>query len=80
MDNIVERAVRPLTVRHNSMLHFGSDEGARMAVTYHSIISKVKMQSKLVWEYFGKFFVNIFNGCKNYFSLQPDKIGLATCQ
>ena len=76
------------------MLHFGSDEGVEMAVTYHSIISTVKMQGKSVWEYLGKFFTKslikriesslleflsvktlskIFNGCKDFISLRPDK-------
>ena len=50
-NNIAERAVRPLTTQRNSMLHFGSDEGAEMAATYHSIISTVKMQGRSVWEY-----------------------------
>lgn len=79
-NNAAERAVRPLTTQRNSMLHFGSDEGAKMAATYHSIISTVKMQGGSAWDYLGKFFVNIFNGCRDFFSLRPDNIGLATCQ
>lgn len=79
-NNAAERAVRPLTTQRNNMLHFGSDEGAKMAATYHSIISTVKMQGRSAWEYLGKFFVNIFNGCRDFFSLRPDNIGLATCQ
>ena len=58
----------------------GSDEGAEMAATYHSIISTVKMQGRSAWEYLGKFFTKIFNGCRDFFSLRPDKIGLAICQ
>ena len=38
-----------------SMLHFGSDEGAKMAATYHSIISTVKVQGRSAWDYFGFF-------------------------
>lgn len=79
-NNAAERAVRPLTTQRNSMLHFGSDEGAKMAATYHSIISTVKMQGRSAWDYLGKFFVNIFNGCRDFFSLRPDNIGLAICQ
>ena len=79
-NNLAERAIRPLTTQRNSMLHFGSDEGAEMAATYHSIISTVKMQGRSVWEYLGKFFTKIFNGCRDFFSLRPDKIGLAICQ
>ena len=66
-NNLAERAIRPLTTRRNSMLHFGSDEGAEMVATYHSIISTVKMQGRSVWEYLGFFFVNIFNGCRDFF-------------
>ena len=57
-----------------------SDEGAEMAATYNSIISTVKMQGRSAWEYLGKFFTKIFNGCRDFFSLRPDKIGLALCQ
>ena len=79
-NNAAERAVRPLTTQRNSMLHFGSDEGAKMAATYHSIISTVKLQGRSAWDYLGKFFVNLFNGCRVFFSLRPGNIGLATCQ
>lgn len=79
-NNLAERAIRPLTTQRNSMLHFGSDEEAEMAATYHSIISTVKMQGRSAWEYLGKFFTKIFNGCRDFFSLRPDKIGLAICQ
>lgn len=79
-NNAAERAVRPLTTQRNGMLHFGSDEGAKMAATYHSIISTVKLQGRSAWDYLGKFFVNIFNGCRDFFSLRPGNIGLATCQ
>ena len=57
-----------------------SNEGAEMAATYHSIISTVKMQGRSAWEYLGKFFTKIFNGCRDFFSMRPDKIGLAICQ
>ena len=79
-NNLAERAIRPLTTQRNSILHFGSDEGAEMAATYHSIISTVKMQGRSAWEYLGKFFTKIFNGCRDFFSMRPDKIGLAICQ
>ena len=79
-NNIAERAIRPLTTQRNSMLHFGSDEGAEMAATYHSIISTVKMHGRSAWEYLGMFFTKIFNGCRDYCSLQPNNIGLAICQ
>lgn len=79
-NNLAERAIRPLTTQRNAMLHFGSNEGVEMAATYHSIISTVKMQGRSAWEYLGKFFTKIFNGCRDFFSMRPDKIGLAICQ
>ena len=100
-NNLAERAIRPLTTQRNSMFHFGCDDGAEMAATYHSIIRTVKMQGRSAWEYLGKFFTkslikriesssleflsvktlsNIFNGCRDFFSLRPYKIGLAICQ
>lgn len=42
-NNLAKRAIRPLTTRRNAMLHFGSDEGAEMVATYHSITSTMKM-------------------------------------
>ena len=33
---------------------------------YHSIISTVKMQVRSVWEYLGKYFTKIFNGCRDF--------------
>ena len=53
---------------------------SEMAATYHSIISIVKMQGRSAWERLGKFFTKIFNGCRDFSSLRPDKIGLAICQ
>ena len=100
-NNLAELAIRTLTTKRNSMLHFGSDEGAEKAATYHSIISTVKMQGRSAWEYLGKFFTkslikrielslleflsvktlsNVFNGCRDFFSLRPGNIVLATCQ
>ena len=37
-----------------------------MAATYHSLISTVKLQGRSAWDYLGKFFVNIFNGCRDF--------------
>lgn len=79
-NNLAERSIRKLTTQRNSMLHFGSDEGVEMAATYHSVISTVKMQGRSAWEFLGKFFTNIFNGCRDYLSLSPKNIGLTLCQ
>ena len=55
-NNIAERTVRCMTTARNNSLHFGSDVGAEMAATYHSIISTVKLHGKSVWNYLGEFF------------------------
>lgn len=65
-NNAAERAVRPLATQRrpalplalskNSMLHFCSDEGAKMAATYHSIVSTVKLQGWSAWCCLVKFF------------------------
>lgn len=35
------------------------------------IISTVKLQGRSAWDYLGKFFTGIFNGCRNSLSLAP---------
>ena len=79
-NNLAERAVRPFTTKRKNSLHFGSDEGAEIAAVYHSIISTVKLQGGSAWDYLGKFFTGIFNGCRDFLSLSPQNIDLAVCQ
>ena len=79
-NNLAERAVRPFTTKRKNSLHFGSDEGAEIAAVYHSIISTVKLQGRSAWDYLGKFFTGIFNGCRGFLSLTPQNIDLAVCQ
>ncbi len=79
-NNLAERAVRPFTIKRKNSLHFGSDEGAEIASVYHSIISTVKLQGRSTWDYLGKFFTEIFNGCRDFLSLAPQNIDLAVCQ
>ena len=79
-NNLAERAVRPFTTKRKNLLHFGSDEGAEIAAVYHSIISTVKLQGRSTWDYLGKFFTGIFNGCRDFLSLAPQNIDLAVCQ
>ena len=76
-NNIAERTIRKLTTQRNNSLHYGSDEGVEMAVAYHSVISTVKLHGMSCWDYLGKFFKNIFNGCRDFFSLTPANIGMA---
>ena len=77
-NNIAERTLRKLTTQRNNSLHYGSDEGVELAVAYHSVISTVKLHGMSCWTYLGEFFKKIFNGCRDFFSLTPANIGLAT--
>ena len=45
---------------------YGSDAGAGMAATYHSMIGTVKLHGSSVWNFIGTFFKKIFNGCRDY--------------
>ena len=65
-NNEVERAVRSMPTARNNSFHLGSDLGAQMSATYHSIISTVKLHGSSVWSYLGKFFTKIFEGCRDY--------------
>ena len=67
------------TQRNNS-LHYGSNAGAEMAATYHSVVGTVKLHGSSDWNFIGTFFENIFNSCRDYFNMVPDKITLATSQ
>ena len=79
-NNLAERTIRKLTTQRNNSLHYGSDAGAEMAATYHSVIGTVKLHGSSVWNFIGTFFKNIFNGCRDYVNMVPGKIALATCQ
>ena len=79
-NNLAERTIRKLTTQRNNSLHYGSDAGAEMAATYHSVIGTVKLHGCSVWNFIGTFFKNIFNGCGDYVNMVPDKITLATGQ
>ena len=79
-NNLAERTIRKLTTQRNNSLHYGSDAGAGMAATYHSVIGTVKLHGSSVWNFIGTFFKNIFNGCRDYVNMVPDKITLATSQ
>ena len=79
-NNLAERTIRKLTTQRNNSLHYGSDAGAEMAATYHSVIGTVKLHGSSVWNFIGTFFKNIFNGCRDYVNMVPGKITLATDQ
>ncbi|MDC1768830.1 hypothetical protein [Bacteroides uniformis] len=77
---MAERAVRPFTTKRKNSLHFGSDGKAEIAAVYHSIISMVKLQGRSAWDYLGRFFTRIFNGCRDFLSLALQNMNLAVCQ
>ena len=79
-NNLAERTIRKLTTQRNNSLHYGSDVGAEMAATYHSVIGTVKLHGSSIWNFIGTFFKNIFNGCRDYVNMVPGKITLATSQ
>ena len=76
--NLVVRTIRKLTTQRNNSLYYGSDAGAEMAATYHGVIGTVKLLGSSIWNFIGIFFKNIFNGCREYVNMVPDKITLAT--
>ena len=47
-NNLAERTIRKLTTQRNNSLHYGSDAGAGMAATYHSVIGTVKLHGSSV--------------------------------
>lgn len=75
-----QRTIRKLTTQRNNSLHYGSDAGAEMAATYHSVISTVKLHGSSVWNFIGTFFKKIFNGCRDYVNMVPGKISLSTSE
>ena len=79
-NNLTERTIRKLTTQRNNSLHYGSDAGAEIAATYHSVIGTVKLHGSSIWNFIRTFFKNIFNGCRDYVNMVPDKITLATGQ
>ena len=79
-NNLAERTIRKLTTQRNNSLHYGSDAGAEMAATYHSVIGTVKLHGSSIWNFIGTVFKNIFNGCRDYVNMVPDKITWAASQ
>ena len=79
-NNLAERTIRKLTTWRNNSFHYGSDAGAEMAATYHSVIVTVKLHGSSIWNFIGTFFKNIFNGCRDYVNMVPDKITWAASQ
>lgn len=79
-NNLAERTIRKLTTQRNNSPHYGSDAGVEMAATYHSVIGTVKLHGSSFRNFIGTFFKNIFNRCRDYINMVPDKITLASRQ
>lgn len=79
-NNLAERTIRKPTTQRNNSLHYGSDSGAEMAATYHSVIGTVKLHGSSIWNFIGTFFKNNFNGCRDHVNMILGKITLATSQ
>ena len=88
IDNLpAERAIRPFTVsrkrstsgrlllkgRKNS-LHYSSEEGVEMAMTYLTIIETAKMWGLQVKEYLTYVWREVMSGNTNYESMTPEVV------
>lgn len=88
IDNLpAERAIRPFTVskkrstfgrlllkgRKNS-LHYSSEEGVEMAMTYLTIIETAKMWGLQVKEYLAYVWREVMSGNTNYESMTPEVV------
>lgn len=54
-NNLAERTIRKLATQRNNSLHYGSDAGAEMVATYHSVIGTVKLHGSSIWNFIGIF-------------------------
>ena len=80
-NNLAERIIPKLTTQRNNSYHSGSDAGAEMAATYHSVISTVKLHGSSSWDFIGTYFQKkIFNGCRDYANMVSARIVLDTSQ
>lgn len=71
IDNmLVERAIRPFTVTRKNTLHFSSEEGVNVAMTYHTLIETCKNIGLNAKSYFDYIFRCLVEN-KNY---DPDQL------
>ena len=79
-DNLAGRTIRKLTTQRNNSHHYGSDAGADCLEKNPAVHTEVKLHGSSIWNFIGTFFKNIFNGCRDYVNMVPDKITLAASQ
>lgn len=77
VDNMVaERAIRPFAVSRNNSLHFSSEEGVNVAMTFYTIIETAKMYLSDIKGYLIHVFRELLSGNKNYEMLIPSGISV----
>ena len=75
IDNMnAERAIRPFTVARKNSLHFSSEDGVDMAMTYHTIIETCKQIGLNIKYYLNHIFHRLMNGDKDYESMLPEAV------
>lgn len=77
IDNMVaERAIRPFTVSRKNSLHFSSEEGVDVAMTFYTIIEIAKMYLSDIKGYLIHVFRELLSGNKNYETLIPSAVSV----
>ena len=75
IDNLpAERAIRPFTVSRKNSLHYSSEEGVEMAMTYLTIIETAKMWGLQIKEYLAFVWHEVMSGNTNYEELIPEVV------
>ena len=75
IDNFpAERAIRPFTVGRKNSLHYSSEEGVGVAMTYLTIIETAKMWGLQVKDYLAYVWPEIMGGNTDYGTLTPEAV------
>ena len=75
IDNLpAERAIRPFTVSRKNSLHYSSEEGVEMAMTYLTIIETAKMWGLQVKEYLAYVWREVMSGNTDYELMTPEVV------
>ena len=69
-----KRAIRPFTVSRKNSLHYSSEEGVEMAMTYLTIIETAKMWGLQVKEYLTYVWREVMSGNTDYESMTPEMV------
>lgn len=60
-------------------LHYGSDAGAEMAATYHSVIGTVKLHVSSIWNFIGTFLIKNRHKAQRKAKFYINKCRSASC-